>query len=181
MLRHTRLTELAKAGVGEAILKSYAGWTQGSTQTQIYLHLSGRDHIDPVLVAQGLAPNHREMSKPIMEILHCPKCDAIAGAGMVYCPKCGYILDEKMKLESLGKNSEFNELKLEVKQLHEWSDFFRDSWEQTINVIDASANKEQSEKIEILKEEWRGKQGKLLEPTNKQPRIAPSRIKNKST
>jgi hypothetical protein len=103
MLRHTRLTELAKAGVGEAILKSYAGWTQGSVQTQVYLHLSGRDHIDPILAAQGLAPNNREPLKPIMEIHRCPKCDAVAGDGMIYCSKCGYILDEKLRLEA-GKN-----------------------------------------------------------------------------
>jgi integrase len=118
MLRHTRLTELAKAGVGEAILKSYAGWTQGSVQTQVYLHLSGRDHIDPILAAQGLAPNNREPLKPIMEIHRCPKCDAVAGDGMIYCSKCGYILDEKLRLEA-GKNDKVAELEARLKAYEE--------------------------------------------------------------
>lgn len=41
-----------------------------------------------------------ESLKPIIEIQRCPKCDAVAGAGMVYCSACGYVLDEKLRLEA---------------------------------------------------------------------------------
>jgi len=54
MLRHTRLTELAAAGVGEYVLKSFAGWTPGSKSAEIYIHLSGRTHIPSILSLQGI-------------------------------------------------------------------------------------------------------------------------------
>jgi len=54
MLRHTRLTELAAAGVGEYVLKSFAGWTPGSNMAEVYIHLSGRTHIPSILSLQGI-------------------------------------------------------------------------------------------------------------------------------
>jgi len=54
MLRHTRLTELAAAGVGEYVLKSFAGWTPGSRSAEVYIHLSGRTHIPSILSLQGI-------------------------------------------------------------------------------------------------------------------------------
>lgn len=54
MLRHTRLTELARAGVGEFVLKSFAGWTAGSSMAERYVHLSGRAHVPAILRLQGV-------------------------------------------------------------------------------------------------------------------------------
>ena len=53
MLRHTRLTELAAAGVGEYVLKSFAGWTTDSKAASWYIHLSGRTHIPTILRLEG--------------------------------------------------------------------------------------------------------------------------------
>jgi len=53
MLRHTRLTELAVAGVGEYVLKSFAGWTSDSKAASWYIHLSGRTHIPTILRLEG--------------------------------------------------------------------------------------------------------------------------------
>lgn len=55
MLRHTRLTELARAGLGEYQLKSFAGWTADSDMAARYVHLSGRAHVEAVLRADGVA------------------------------------------------------------------------------------------------------------------------------
>jgi len=62
MLRHTRLTELAAAGVGEFVLKSFAGWTQNSDMAARYVHFSGRTHIPAILRLEGidLDPSRRE-------------------------------------------------------------------------------------------------------------------------
>lgn len=49
MLRHTRLTELARKGVGEYVLKSFAGWSPDSNMAARYIHLSGRAHVDAIL------------------------------------------------------------------------------------------------------------------------------------
>jgi len=54
MWRHTRLTEWARAGVGEYMLKSLAGWTPDSRMAAKYIHLSGRDHIPAVLRLEGV-------------------------------------------------------------------------------------------------------------------------------
>lgn len=54
MWRHTRLTEWARAGVGEYILKSLAGWTPDSKMAARYIHLSGRDHVSTVLRLEGV-------------------------------------------------------------------------------------------------------------------------------
>ena len=53
MLRHTRLTELARAGIGEYQLKSFAGWTPDSKMAARYIHLSGRAHIPAILRVDG--------------------------------------------------------------------------------------------------------------------------------
>jgi len=56
MFRHTRLTELAAAGVGEYVLKSFAGWTSDSNAAARYIHLSGRTHIEAILRADREDP-----------------------------------------------------------------------------------------------------------------------------
>jgi len=54
MFRHTKLTAWARAGVGEYVLKSLAGWTPDSKMAAKYIHLSGRDHIPAVLRLEGV-------------------------------------------------------------------------------------------------------------------------------
>lgn len=53
-LRHTRLTELAAAGLGEYQLNSFAGWRPGSKMAARYIHLSGMAHMGAVLRIEGL-------------------------------------------------------------------------------------------------------------------------------
>jgi len=60
MLRHTRLTELAAAGVGEYTLKNFAGWTMDSDMAARYIHLSGRAHIPSILSLQGIVLEEAE-------------------------------------------------------------------------------------------------------------------------
>lgn len=54
MLRHTRLTELARAGLGEYQLKSFAGWSPSSNMAARYIHLTGRAHVDAILRVEGV-------------------------------------------------------------------------------------------------------------------------------
>ena len=54
MIRHTKLTELARAGVGEYVLKKFAGWTPNSKMAAKYIHLSGQDHIPAILRLEGV-------------------------------------------------------------------------------------------------------------------------------
>ena len=54
MLRHSRLTELAKSGLGEYQLKSFAGWTLDRRMAARYIHLAGRDHVSAVLSPEAV-------------------------------------------------------------------------------------------------------------------------------
>jgi len=65
MLRHTRLTELAAAGVGEYVLKSFAGWTQDSDMAARYVHFSGRTHIPTILKLEGIDVDPSRRGGPV--------------------------------------------------------------------------------------------------------------------
>ena len=64
-LRHTRLTELAAAGVGEYVLKSFAGWTPGSRMAARYIHFSGRTHIQAILRLEGVDVDASRRGGPV--------------------------------------------------------------------------------------------------------------------
>ncbi len=49
LLRHTRLTEVRKAGVQGVEFRKFAGHTAGSTQEQVYVHLDNEDMKQSVL------------------------------------------------------------------------------------------------------------------------------------
>jgi len=67
MWRHTRLTEWARAGVGEYMLKSLAGWTPDSRMAAKYIHLSGRDHIPAVLRLEGVTGGLDEYTRKALD------------------------------------------------------------------------------------------------------------------
>jgi len=64
-LRHTRLTELAAAGVGEFVLKSFAGWTPDSDMAARYIHFSGRTHIPAILRLEGVDVDASRRGGPV--------------------------------------------------------------------------------------------------------------------
>jgi len=103
MLRHTKLTEIAEAGVGEYQMTSFAGWTTGSKMPKRYVHLSGRSHLNAVLEAQGVEVPKTSRPKPKLAGDRCPKCDAPIGANMAFCPACGYVLDPNLRAEEPAK------------------------------------------------------------------------------
>ena len=122
MLRHTKLTELAKAGVGDYQMKGFAGWSLNSKMSERYIHLSGRDHINAVLESQGVEVPAQQRPKPMLSGDHCPNCDAIIGSSMLHCPSCGYILDQSLKPEQGEKILKFDQLLEELKKGREESD-----------------------------------------------------------
>jgi len=75
MWRHTRLTEWARAGVGEYMLKSLAGWTPDSRMASKYIHLSGRDHVPAVLRLEGVSGDLDDYTRKAldasMELMAC--------------------------------------------------------------------------------------------------------------
>jgi len=117
MLRHTRLTRLADEGLGEFQMKSFAGWTADSKMAAQYIHLTGRGHVNAVLLAEGVeAENGAPLveSKPLLEVTHCPNCGKKVDPGMVICPYCQFILDEKL---GISKQDRIKALEAEVEEM----------------------------------------------------------------
>ena len=131
MFRHTRLTDLARQGIGEYLLKKFAGWTPDSKMAARYIALSGRDHMSAVLEADGVQVEKIREDRPrtLMEMSNCPNCDGSIGRDMPFCPYCGYILDdvigvgrtqgsqvvEETKLEGMRGHSRIEALEQELK------------------------------------------------------------------
>jgi len=118
LLRHARLTELAKH-LTDAQLKNYAGWTQASRMTGVYVHLAGKDLDQPIMEMHGLA----EKPKTTETFLKEKECVRGHGneATAAYCKTCGIILDREQALqlqkEEGQQTEEIEDLKQQLKGL----------------------------------------------------------------
>ncbi len=123
LLRHARLTLLAKH-LPDAQLKNYAGWTQSSRMTGVYVHLAGKDLDQPILEMYGLADKEKPAETPLKEKVcvrgHKNKPTA------VYCDTCGIILDRekalKLQKEGMFKDEEIEGLKKQLSELQPVAD-----------------------------------------------------------
>jgi len=132
MLRHTRLTELAKV-LTEQELKIFAGWEPDSTMASIYVHLSGRD-VEKALLEKvaGVKIEEEEEKKPSkLEPKICPRCGWENVPEALYCSGCGLVLDEKMAFKIREKEEEKTE---------------------TIEKLEKALKKLAKEKPEVIKE-----------------------------
>ena len=124
MFRHTRLTELARQGLGEYQLKNFGGWTPDSRMAARYLHLTGRAHVNAVLEAGGVEVKKEEREEaPYFEMEFCPNCGGSIGKDMMFCPSCGTLLEAKLRVE---REDEMAALRREVQQLKETLDKSRE-------------------------------------------------------
>lgn len=114
-LRHTRLTQLAKAGLSEYALKTFAGWCLDSRMSARYSHLSGRAHLDSILKLEGASVEEEEREeKHFFKVDLCPNCSSEVGQDQLFCSRCGLPLDEKLQVDRLN---EIEALREEVKEL----------------------------------------------------------------
>jgi integrase len=96
LFRHTYLTDLAKKFT-EAQLKGFAGWTQSSKMAGRYVHLSGRDNEDAVLILHRI--KNPEEQNCTLTLRACPNCGEKNEPATIRCIRCGLILDQKMAYE----------------------------------------------------------------------------------
>jgi integrase/recombinase XerD len=115
MLRHSRLSELARAGVSDFSLRLLAGWTMDSRMSSRYIHLSGRDGIGAVLAIEGISTEEvKEERSSLLKMSNCPNCDNEVGIDQIFCPNCGMLLDERLQI---GRAEEMKALREEVDEL----------------------------------------------------------------
>ncbi len=99
ILRHTRLTELAKH-LTEQELKVFSGWTKGSKMASVYVHLSGKDVEEAILRrVHGVELQKREKIVQPLKPEACPNCGYINPADAEFCMRCGYPLGEEAARE----------------------------------------------------------------------------------
>lgn len=106
LLRHARLTELAKV-LPEQKLKKWAGWTQGSNMASIYIHLSGKDLDEDFKQLHGLPTEKMGPAlKGELSPKECPRCKAMNPATHMYCLRCGMALDEKESFKAIEREKQ---------------------------------------------------------------------------
>jgi integrase len=121
ILRHTRLTELAKH-LPEQKLKVFAGWTPSSRMASVYVHLSGKDLDSDILSLHGLQKEEAEapFKDTPLTPAECPRCHKKNPATAKHCQFCGMILDEKQALELMETQKELEEkLKKREEEQHQ--------------------------------------------------------------
>ncbi len=85
LLRHSRLTELAKSLPRQALV-AFAGWNAETDMDSVYVHLSQQDVDSAVLRAAGVPVGSSESS-----VQRCPRCHLLTDGGD-FCSNCGAVL-----------------------------------------------------------------------------------------
>lgn len=118
LFRHTRLTELSRRGISEPTLRAYAGWTDGSLMSKVYVHLSGKDMSDEILTKiHGIPISKVKLPEQLLKSRECKRCHNMNSSTAVRCSECDMLLvqdeietlvDEKIKdlLDRYGSVSE---------------------------------------------------------------------------
>jgi len=113
--RHARATLLSKK-LPEAVLNEIFGWVQGSRMPAVYIHLSGRDTIQPLLEVYGI--KKAEEKETILKPKKCWKCGAYNEPTAEICVSCQAVLAVRKALElEKERRKEIEELKMELKSL----------------------------------------------------------------
>jgi len=91
--RHARASHLAQH-LSPYQLNQLFGWTQGSDMAATYVHLSGKDVDDALLVLAG--KKKRQDSSTNLETKECPRCKySENGIDAMFCGQCGCALSFK--------------------------------------------------------------------------------------
>lgn len=129
--RHARASELAQF-LTESQLCYFMGWEQGSKQTRTYVHLSGKDIDNSILLMNDLGQEKKQENK--MKPIRCPRCGQTNDFCVKYCSSCSLLLDvksiatfdqESTQIDSMKK--QIDTLMKQVKMLMNNNDFYEDS------------------------------------------------------
>jgi hypothetical protein len=104
LFRHSRATYMANH-LTEFQMNQYFGWIQGSDMPSTYVHMSGKEVDDAVLMMNGVKTDIKKEQSKLLPII-CPRCDTINENSSRHCNKCGGILDLKYAMEIEEKQKE---------------------------------------------------------------------------
>jgi len=129
LIRHSKLTDLARKGMNEMMMRSMAGWSKSSGMVQYYTHLTSEDVNNKrfELESGGKAKQKESEASSFLPIT-CPRCGKQNDSSYQYCSSCWFPLEHKtiqkdILLISTFK-SKFTRMALDVdKFVSEYYDF----------------------------------------------------------
>jgi len=151
LFRHTRATVLARV-LSEASLKKVMGWSPSSPMAQVYVHLSGRDVEEDLLMARGLKPKVEPVS--LLEVRKCPFCGFDNDAWAEYCVNCGKPLGARV----IAELAEAQEVNKRIRKLEREFEAFR----QFVLAIVGRWRPEEAQQLIEMYEKFK-KAGKMVE------------------
>lgn len=118
LFRHSRLTELARTKLNEAMIRKFAGWSADSTMAKVYFHLNDEDVINILTNEAVEIPKPKPIKPKICQI-----CNKQNNEESLFCWKCGNVFKEgdekKIAVEIIGQPYKIEQLREENKQLKE--------------------------------------------------------------
>ena len=99
--RHTGLTEKSLIPELLPVFNQYAGWTQGSTMAQKYLHYFGNESNHTILEAYGILPKEEKQLSDTLKPRQCPNCNEPNKPDSKFCAKCRMVLTYDAYSETL--------------------------------------------------------------------------------
>jgi integrase/recombinase XerD len=89
--RHSGLTFVYSQGFNEAEMRIWAGWSDDSSMTKVYIHIGEREVNDKYSVLMGHKVPEKNVSVDILKPITCPRCKKNNPGDSKYC-NCGMLL-----------------------------------------------------------------------------------------
>ena len=105
--RHSGLTEKCKK-LPDAMLRSYAGWTNTSDMPAVYLHLSGQEGANALLEAEGVITKNDQQTNTLQP-KQCPNCNELNTQHAKSCLKCNLVLSYESFVEAKEQEKSLQE------------------------------------------------------------------------
>ena len=119
LLRHSRLTELARTQLNEPQLRKFAGWTKNSQMPAVYFHLDDTD-IKNILVQQSGQKGYKKPKPKTFKPIICKNCDAVNPKQNAFCYKCGHVINkDRIVIDRIQEKEDIEHLKTRNKELIE--------------------------------------------------------------
>jgi len=106
ILRHSRATIMAKS-MTDATMKHYFGWSQSSQMAGVYIHMSGKDTDEAVLLANGIEIKKEVQISKLIPI-KCLRCGIKNETTNKFCKSCGISLSLEEAKRTIKEDEEKN-------------------------------------------------------------------------
>ncbi|MDQ6865946.1 MAG: zinc ribbon domain-containing protein, partial [Thermoproteota archaeon] len=104
--RHTGLTQKSFM-LKSHVLNQYAGWSQGSTMAQKYLHYFGNESSESILEAHGIVTrDNNRNQESLLKPKQCPNCSEPNKPDSRFCAKCRMVLTYDAYNETVERKQE---------------------------------------------------------------------------